>query len=177
MHLNNFPKREFAVYNTPIGICYIEYCNEVLYGLKISNDNLQLDFSECVKHLNINKVELVEEKSYADVVYNQLIMYLSGSLQRFDIQYDISFLTEFQQQVLSQLAKIPYGSTFTYKDVAVKLGKPSAARAVGMACNRNPIQIIIPCHRVVGAKNALVGYAAGVNIKRYLLQLEINSKE
>ncbi len=172
MRPNNLPKREIAVYNTPIGICHIEYCKEVLYGLKISTDNNQFDFSEHIKYVDTNKAELVDEKCYADVVYNQLIMYLSGSLKSFDIQYDISSLTEFQQRVLSVLISIPYGSTFTYKDVAVKLSNSRATRAVGMACNRNPIQIIIPCHRVVGAKNALVGYAAGVEIKRYLLQLE-----
>ena len=80
--------------------------------------------------------------------------------------------TAFQKDVWNELLKIPYGETATYGQIAMAVGNPKAARAVGMACNRNPIWIVVPCHRVVGANGALVGYALGTGMKRSLLELE-----
>ncbi|HRX59056.1 MAG TPA: methylated-DNA--[protein]-cysteine S-methyltransferase [Eubacteriales bacterium] len=84
--------------------------------------------------------------------------------------------TAFQKAVWDELLKIPYGTTATYGQIAAAVGNPKAARAVGMACNRNPIWIAVPCHRVVGANCALVGYALGTGMKRALLDLESNEK-
>ncbi len=80
--------------------------------------------------------------------------------------------TEFQKKVWKELLKIPYGELRTYKDIAIKIGNPNASRAIGMANNRNPIPLIIPCHRVVGANNKLVGYAYGIDMKKKLINLE-----
>ena len=80
--------------------------------------------------------------------------------------------TPFQQEVWAALREIPYGETRTYGQIAARIGRPKACRAVGMANNRNPIAIIVPCHRVVGASGALVGYAAGLSVKEKLLKIE-----
>lgn len=80
--------------------------------------------------------------------------------------------TDFQQRVWKALQEIPYGETRTYGEIAAAVGNPKAARAVGMANNRNPIGIIVPCHRVVGANGKLVGYAGGMEKKEWLLELE-----
>ena len=80
--------------------------------------------------------------------------------------------TEFQQQVWKAMCDIPYGETRSYKQIAETIGNPKAVRAVGMANNRNPLLIVIPCHRVIGANGKLVGYGAGIAMKEYLLKLE-----
>ena len=80
--------------------------------------------------------------------------------------------TVFQQQVWKALCDIPYGETRSYKQIAEAIGNPKAVRAVGMANNRNPLIIVVPCHRVVGANGKLVGYAAGIEKKEFLLKLE-----
>ncbi|WP_288351273.1 methylated-DNA--[protein]-cysteine S-methyltransferase [uncultured Alistipes sp.] len=85
--------------------------------------------------------------------------------------------TPFQQQVWAALREIPYGATCSYGWIAGRIGRPKACRAVGMANNRNPIAIVVPCHRVVGASGALVGYAAGLEVKEKLLALESMNNE
>lgn len=80
--------------------------------------------------------------------------------------------TEFQKKVWEELRKIPYSKTCSYKDIAIKLGNEMCCRAVGMANNKNPIAIFIPCHRVIGANGKLVGYAGGLSIKERLLEIE-----
>lgn len=80
--------------------------------------------------------------------------------------------TQFQQKVWAALQEIPYGKTVSYKDIAIKIGNHKAVRAVGMANNRNPLAIIVPCHRVIGSNGQLVGYAGGIEMKKYLLNLE-----
>ncbi len=80
--------------------------------------------------------------------------------------------TDFQRKVWAALCEIPYGQTRTYGQVACAVGSPKAARAVGMACNKNPVWITIPCHRVVGANGSLTGYAGGLEMKRQLLNFE-----
>ena len=80
--------------------------------------------------------------------------------------------TEFQKKVWNELLKIPYGQTKSYKDIAIAIENERASRAVGMANNKNPIPIIIPCHRVIGSTGKLVGYAGGVNVKEKLLNIE-----
>lgn len=80
--------------------------------------------------------------------------------------------TQFQQQVWQSLTHIPYGTTHTYKELAETIGKPKASRAVGSACNRNPLPIVIPCHRVIGSSGSLTGYAGGLELKAMLLKME-----
>lgn len=102
---------------------------------------------------------------------SQLDEYFQGSRRAFDVPLSPQG-TEFEQTVWKALQTIPYGETRSYGDVARQIGRPSACRAVGHANNRNPIGIIIPCHRVIGANGKLTGYASGLTIKQYLLELE-----
>ena len=104
-------------------------------------------------------------------VKQQLFAYLSGDLKIFDLSLCPDG-TLFQKQVWSELEKIPYGKTMSYKDVAHAIGKPNAARAVGLACGKNPIPIIIPCHRVIGKNGSLTGYSSGIDLKKRLLYIE-----
>ena len=101
----------------------------------------------------------------------ELKEYFAGNRTEFTIPMQAEG-TPFQQKVWQALRQIPYGETKSYGEIASMIGQPKASRAVGMACNRNPIMITVPCHRVVGAKGALVGYAYGTGIKQKLLALE-----
>jgi len=102
---------------------------------------------------------------------DQLRSYFSGTLKTFCVPVEPEG-TLFMRQVWSSLRKIPFGATRSYKDIAVDIGNPRACRAVGQANNRNPIPIIIPCHRVISANGKLVGYGGGLPVKTYLLDLE-----
>ena len=104
-------------------------------------------------------------------ILNQLESYYKGELTRFDIEFSISG-TSFQKKVWQELEKIEYGETISYGEIAKRVGNPKAARAVGMANNKNPIPIIIPCHRVIGKDGSLTGFGGGLEIKQYLLELE-----
>ena len=101
----------------------------------------------------------------------QLGEYFAGARRDFDFPLDVRG-TEFQKRVWAELRRIPYGETRSYQELAAALGNAKAARAVGMANNRNPLVIVIPCHRVVGKDGTLTGYAGGLGRKRYLLELE-----
>ena len=101
----------------------------------------------------------------------QLMEYFAGKRRTFSLPLAPKG-TPFQKEVWQALSSIPYGQTRSYADIAAQVGRPKAFRAVGMANNRNPIPIVIPCHRVVGSSGDMVGYAYGTKIKRYLLELE-----
>jgi len=114
---------------------------------------------------------VVKETALLKEAGQQLQDYLSGKRRSFELPLAPEG-TEFQQKVWQALEEIPYGELRSYGEVAKHIGQPKAARAVGMANNKNPILILIPCHRVVGAKGNLVGYAAGLSVKEHLLKLE-----
>jgi methylated-DNA-[protein]-cysteine S-methyltransferase len=107
-----------------------------------------------------------------DRVRRQLDEYFDGRRHAFEIDWDIRLLPEFNRRVLEQLARVEYGTTTTYGELAARSGNARAARAVGTVMNRNPIPIVLPCHRVVGANGKLVGYAGGLDRKELLLRLE-----
>ncbi len=107
-----------------------------------------------------------------DPVRRELDEYFEGRRQAFDLPLDLRGLTPFTARVLHELAKIPFGETATYAELAARAGSPKAARAVGMTMNRNRIPIVLPCHRVIGASGSLVGYAGGLERKIALLTLE-----
>jgi methylated-DNA-[protein]-cysteine S-methyltransferase len=106
-----------------------------------------------------------------DDVRRELDEYFEGKRHDFDLQLDLR-VVDFYKDVLDELARVPYGTTTTYGALAAKVGHPKAARAVGTVMNRNPIPIVLPCHRVVGANGSLTGYAGGLDVKERLLQLE-----
>ncbi|TPV59028.1 methylated-DNA--[protein]-cysteine S-methyltransferase [Aestuariibacter sp. GS-14] len=103
--------------------------------------------------------------------YHELNAYFAGSLTTFTVPVDAQG-TSFQQRVWQQLCKIPFGHSQHYGQIASALGKPTASRAVGMANGRNPVSIIVPCHRVIGKNGTLTGYAGGLSRKQALLELE-----
>jgi methylated-DNA-[protein]-cysteine S-methyltransferase len=102
----------------------------------------------------------------------QLKAYFAGELQEFTVPLSVRGGSDFERAVWAQLGRIPYGEMQTYGDVAKIVGDAGAARAVGVACNRNPIAIVLPCHRVVGAGGKMVGFGGGIERKRRLLELE-----
>ena len=102
----------------------------------------------------------------------ELDEYFSGKRHAFDLELDLRGTPDFYRQVLAELARVEYGTTTTYGTLAARVGAPKAARAVGTVMNRNPIPIVLPCHRVVGSTGSLVGYAGGLDRKRTLLELE-----
>ena len=104
----------------------------------------------------------------------QLAAYFAGRLRRFDLTIAPEG-TPFQREVWSALTRIPYGETVSYGELTARLGRPRASRAVGAANGRNPIPIVIPCHRVIGANGSLTGFGGGLPIKRRLLELEAAS--
>ena len=108
---------------------------------------------------------------FATKAHQQLAEYLSGKRKAFNLKLAPKG-TAFQQAVWKELLKIPYRQTRTYKQLAIAIGKPKAARAVGMALNKNPIPLIIPCHRVIGSNGNLTGFALGLEAKRWLLEME-----
>jgi methylated-DNA-[protein]-cysteine S-methyltransferase len=105
---------------------------------------------------------------------SQLALYLEGELQQFEIKINFEKLTgsPFQKDVWTELLQIPYGDTISYKELATKINKPNACRAVGSANGKNPIPILIPCHRVIAHTGSLGGYSLGLELKRKLLQIE-----
>ena len=105
-------------------------------------------------------------------VRRQLDEYFDEKRTSFDLAVDLSPTADFTRQILTRLAKVPHGQVTTYGALAKAAGRPRAARAVGTVMNRNPIPIVLPCHRVVGANGSLVGYAGGLDRKRLLLSLE-----
>jgi len=107
-----------------------------------------------------------------DEVRRELDEYFEGRRRHFDLAPDLRGLSDYNQKVLSELARVEYGHTTTYGTLAALTGNPRAARAVGTIMNRNPIPIVLPCHRVVGASGSLTGYAGGLDRKEQLLRLE-----
>lgn len=123
-------------------------------------------------------VKILDRSRKADKILDdtriQLAEYFSGKRKDFDIPLDLDGTT-FQKKVWSQLQKIPFGRTVAYRDVAQKIQNPRAVRAVGSANGKNPVCIIVPCHRVIAADGSIGGYAGGIRIKKQLLELEQNS--
>lgn len=117
---------------------------------------------------------ITEETPLIRIAFEQLEEYLQGIRKEFNFPINPQG-TPFQLQVWQALRHIPYGETRSYKQIAEAIGHPKAVRAVGMANNRNPILIVVPCHRVIGANGKLVGYAAGLPLKEHLLRLENHS--
>ena len=124
-----------------------------------------------VVSLKLGEPEFSSSSPVSELAASQLQEYFAGNRKVFTFPIDLRG-TPFQISVWQALSKIPYGQTVTYKDIAKAVGNEKAARAVGIACNRNPLWIVIPCHRVVGTNRHLTGYAGGLSMKDALLKLE-----
>jgi len=138
-------------------------------GLLKENDNLiKVSFIDTAfKYLDV-----INSPNEFKEVITQLNEYFYEGRNKFEIQYKF-FSTTFRSRVYKEMIKIAYGTTLSYSDLATKVGKPRAFRAVGTACGKNPLPIIIPCHRVKG-KSSLGGFTGGLDIKKFLLKLESN---
>lgn len=112
-----------------------------------------------------------DEDAYLELCKSQLQEYFNGSRKEFSLDYILQG-TDFQQQVWLSLQDIPFGETTTYLEIAKKIGRPRAVRAVGQAVGANPLAIILPCHRVIGTSGKLVGFAYGIPLKERLLNFE-----
>ena len=115
---------------------------------------------------------LVNDEIVTAPYREQLADYLQGNRTTFDVATDLSGGTAFQRDVWNAMNAVGYGNTATYSDIAARVGKPSAVRAVGAAIGRNPVLIVLPCHRIVGKSGALTGYRGGLDMKERLLRLE-----
>ena len=118
--------------------------------------------------------KMMKNERHSDLlheVYTQVNEYFAGRRRQFDVALKYEG-TPFQQSVWRQLQKIPYGETRSYQEIAIGIGNEKAVRAVGQANNKNPIMIIIPCHRVIHKNGDITGFACGVEVKQYLLDLE-----
>lgn len=145
----------YAFYDFKLGILKIGYTDTVVVSLD-----------------RVEQVDTDNEPSVlTNLVFKQISEYLHGQRQKFDFPYELHG-TEFQKKVWEALRQIPYGETRTYKDIATVVGNPKASRAVGMANHKNPLMIVVPCHRVIGTGGKLVGYAGGLDMKKALLDLE-----
>ena len=144
-----------AIYHSPVGDIQLEYENGAVTGLKNADADVHVD----------------APNELTNTVFRQLDEYFAGTRRIFDFPYRLNG-TPFQKKVWAALCEIPYGETRSYKDIAEAVGSPKAFRAVGMANHANPIFIAVPCHRVIGAGGALVGYGGGLEMKKALLKLE-----
>lgn len=146
---------------------YFYKTNLGLIGIKDNNKAItEVFFAKDNKGDNIKETDLIKK------CFKELNEYLQGQRKEFSVPIEFNKGTEFQQKVWKALIDIPYGETRSYKDVAIAVGSDKACRAVGQANNRNPLSIIVPCHRVIGSNGKLVGYGGGLNIKEKLLKLE-----
>ena len=144
-------------YKSPIGILEIELGNDTIQRLRV--------VESCSK--------ISERTGYFAEVAKQLDEYFTGKRTKFELNISPKG-TEFQKKVWAELLKIPYGKTKSYQEIAEAIGNTNAQRAVGSACNKNPILLIIPCHRVVSKSGKLTGFACGIDRKEQLLKLEDN---
>lgn len=138
--------------------------------LLLAGDDSGLQKIQFEKNIKINQNWQKDDKYFTETI-RELNEYFSGQRKQFDIKLNLQG-TEFQKQAWQQLQKIEYGKTKFYAQVAEEMNRPKAARAVGLANNRNPIPIIIPCHRVIGKNGNLTGFAGGLDVKKKLLDLE-----
>lgn len=144
--------------------CKYQFENISLYLVATETHLINIQFTQPQKAL----LQTTELLSMATI---QLDEYFQGKRTVFSLPFKLTG-TPFQLAVWKELQNIPYGQTTSYKEIAQKINKPKAYRAVGMANNKNPLPIIIPCHRVIGSNGKLIGYAGGLKLKNYLLELE-----
>ena len=151
----------YRIIESPVGFVTIAGDGDAITGLRMedhAHPPPDLDASE------------PHQGAFPDVV-DQLGAYFAGERAEFDVKLRLEG-TDFQRRVWAGLLEIPYGETISYGQLATRIGRPTASRAVGLANGRNPVSIIVPCHRVIGAGGALTGYGGGLENKRTLLDLE-----
>lgn len=156
-------------YDSKIGHIYVATTEKGVCKISVPRETRKDFFRWLENQFDLDAV--VDNKSRSKDVIDQLTRYFNGKLAKFTCPVDLMG-TPFQVRVWKELARIPYGSTFTYGQLAKRVSVPKGFQAVGRAVGANPIPIIIPCHRVIGSDGSLVGYSAGVKTKEFLLRLE-----
>jgi methylated-DNA-[protein]-cysteine S-methyltransferase len=153
----------YARFATPLGTLYATATGDAISGIYFLG----------ARHAPPISPEWREDARHGPLAEcaRQLAAYFDGRRRRFDLPLRPEG-TGFQQRVWAQIARIPYGGTISYGELAARAGAPGAARAAGAATGRNPLTIVVPCHRVIGSAGALTGYAGGVDRKTRLLELE-----
>jgi methylated-DNA-[protein]-cysteine S-methyltransferase len=157
----NFIMQQYCYYDSPIGRLLLIGADGVLEALYFPNE--------------AKKPPIDEDRQYDETCFQtalrQLAEYFAGERQQFDLKIAPKG-TPFQEKVWQELRRIPFGQTASYQEIAVRVGNAKACRAVGMANNKNPLPIIVPCHRVIGKDGSLTGFGGGLDIKKQLLELE-----
>ncbi len=152
----------YGFYDSPVGSLLVAGDEACLHMASFPTENYQAKI----------KPGWVRDDSIFANVYEQLDAYFAGKLERFDLPLRLAGSC-FQNAVWRALCDIPFGETITYGEQAKRIGRPGGAQAVGAANGANPIPIIVPCHRVIGANNTLTGFGGGIETKRFLLEHEI----
>jgi methylated-DNA-[protein]-cysteine S-methyltransferase len=162
----------FDVIDSPLGPVFIGGSDEGIHRIDFLRDGR--DEAHFIDRLEVDAGEpAAHDEARCHEAATQLREYFDGARESFDLPLALRG-TEFQRAVWDALLGIPYGHTSTYGAVARRLGRPAASRAVGASVGRNPVAVVVPCHRVLGSSGALTGYAGGLDRKRGLLSLEIN---
>ena len=157
----------FDVVDTPIGELLLAASDRGLAAISFETDEDRVE-----RLARIAGPRVLRSPRSVDGARRELEEYFDGRRRTFDVALDLRALPPFTVSVLDELARVPYGETTTYGELAQRVGHPRAARAVGTVMNRNRIPIVLPCHRVVGATGDLTGYAGGLDVKQSLLELE-----
>ena len=161
-----------ATMDSPVGKLMLMATPTGLVRIAFEDENRDEVLGEVAEHLS---PRILEAPRRLDPVRRELDKYFAGRLRDFEVPIDWSLTGVFARRVLRRTARIPYGSVASYRDVAVGVGTPRGARAVGNALGSNPIPVVVPCHRVVRSGGAIGGYGGGLPRKRYLLALEAGS--
>lgn len=160
---------KYYSFETPIGEMTIFFSEKGIVYLNVKGQDDVNMLKR--KYGQVEKVDM-KDKEY----HKEIIEYLEGNRREFTLPLDL-IGTDFQRKVWKGLLDIPYGEIRTYKDIAETIGNPKAYRAVGNALNKNPVLIVVPCHRVIGSNGQLVGFGGGLELKRWLLDLERGYKK
>lgn len=155
----------YRVIDSPIGLLTLAGRGPALTNLRMVDQTYEPDRADWA----------LDDRAFPDAV-EQLEAYFAGELFTFDLRLDFEG-TPFQRRVWEALRSIPYGETRTYGEIALQIGSPTAFRAVGLANGHNPIAVIVPCHRVIGANGSLTGFGGGLERKRTLLELEKSNSD
>jgi methylated-DNA-[protein]-cysteine S-methyltransferase len=158
----------YELHDTPVGRLLIAVTDHGVCEIHYDAD----PEAEAERLARVFGTRVLRSARPTDETRRQLDEYFAGRRREFDLEVDLRPAREFGRTVLEELARVPYGEVTTYGTLAAKAGRPRAARAVGTVMNRNPVPIVLPCHRVVGSTGSLVGYAGGLDRKRTLLRLE-----
>jgi epoxyqueuosine reductase len=162
-----YDSKQFPV----LGRVYVAATEKGVCALSFPTHSVESFFQKILTHFQPNF--FTQNPDPFEDLYRQLDQYLTGRNVAFDVSLDLRG-TPFQLQVWETLTKIPYGETRSYGEIARTIGRPKACRAVGLANHKNPVPIVVPCHRVIGARGDLVGFGGGLPLKKRLLALEKN---